>query len=115
MPCYLYGTNQGSSTQAVGNAGKLGIPSLCPSIAVNSLSGIYAHKVPPAGQRTVRDGITEWLNDSLPHQMLKNYHVFICSLGNIDNSHADNSQWADLYYPLPSGDSSISQAGSGKQ
>jgi hypothetical protein len=23
--------------------------------------------------------------------MLKNYHVFICSLGNIDRSHADNT------------------------
>jgi len=84
-----YGTKP-SSKLVVGNACKLGTPSWCPSIVVNSLSGIYAHKVPPAQEGGQLVPCNSCLQSQMP-EILHNYHVFTCSLGKIDCSHANNT------------------------
>lgn len=59
IPCISWATYlltiwyKASSKLEVGSACKLDTPSWCPSSVVNSLSGIYARKVPPAGSRWV--------------------------------------------------------------
>ena len=84
-----YGTKP-SSKLVVGNACKLGTPSWCPSIVVNSLSGIYAHKVPPTQEGGQWVPCNSCVQSQMP-EILHDYHVFTCSLGKIDCSHANNT------------------------